>query len=105
MRAADGKSAQLSVVDHRQGGDDRRQHDLSLVLGDSVERGCTPVKGSVGQIGTGRYLEQLESQLGWTTETARGVTELTRVVLGVVDQLFHRINGLRRIDDQDKLRG
>src|SRR6201993_1827764 len=71
MRAGGSKSAQRSVADHRQSGDDRRQHDLSLVIGNGVERGCTPVERSMCQVDAGRDLEQLKGELGRATEAAR----------------------------------
>src|SRR5271166_2392071 len=86
--AADRERAQPSVLYHRHCGEDRRQHDLRLAIDDGQQGSAAAIVGNMADADAGAQPEQLESELGWTSETPGGIGERTGMALRVGNQLL-----------------
>ena len=97
------RTLQASVLDQRQRGSRRREHQRNAP-GDDIDDGRRgAVIGNMTEVGAGRDLEQLGKQMLRRRDTGRRVEQLAGLFLGEADELRDRI-GRKRFGCDEKKR-
>ena len=97
----DAERARAAVLDARDGERHHVEHHEDVAGDQILLRRSRALVGHVGDVDSGRELEQFAADVAGGADALRGVGQLAGVRLGVGDQLLHVLRGHRRMHGED----